>query len=183
MSETDEASEAIDLRIIPPSVESIATPTQASLGLRDNRLAFSEEPIHNLEEPLEDVESLPEFPPFTANSSSAEVARILVPSSDIPVGSGGALPEIFAADAPPSEGPPPPPSRASALGLPYKVLVVTSDPATQELLRQAVPDTFRVVMNGQEFMQAGAYPTLAEAQALVERLNQQGFQVQIEQIP
>ena len=188
--EAGDSPEAIDLRIIPPPVDSIAAPTQASLGLRENRLAFSEEPLPNSEASFQDAEALlqdtgnlPDLPPLTANSSSAEVARILVPSSNIPVGSGGDLPELFAPGAPSSEGPPPPPSRASALGLPYKVLVNATDSATQNQLRQEVPDAFRVVMNDQEFMQAGAYPTLTEAQALVERLNQQGFQAQIEHIP
>jgi len=50
-------------------------------------------------------------------------------------------------------------------------------------VRALVEDAFRTRFNGRLYMQVGAYPTLEEAQAQAERLNQLGLQVQIEQVP
>ena len=82
----------------------------------------------------------------------------------------------------PSEGPPPPPSLAVSLGLNYKVLVAASDSATQAQVQAQVPDAFRTQLNGQPYIQAGAYSTLAEAQAMLNQLRQVGLSAQIQEV-
>ncbi|MEL7316014.1 MAG: right-handed parallel beta-helix repeat-containing protein, partial [Cyanobacteria bacterium J06559_3] len=174
-SDSVDGPEAIDLTIIPPPAEDIVLPTVVSHSALADRAAA---PLSEETSPA--TGDLPALP-SDDNSSAADGARLAVPSAEIPVGSGGDLPELFATGAAP-EGPPPPPSRAAALGLAYRVLIEDTDPALQDQIRQHVPDAFRVKMNGREFIQAGAYPTFDEAQAQAERLNQQGIQAQIERI-
>ena len=136
---------------------------------------------------LETGEHLPEVPEVPATEAPlANSQRLAVPARDIPLGSGGSsLPEVFTAGAAaglPTDGPPPPPSLATSLGLNYKVLVAAADDAAQAAVRSQVPDAFRLRFNGQVYMQAGAYPTMAEAQAMVNQLQQAGFPAQIQEI-
>jgi hypothetical protein len=100
------------------------------------------------------------------------------------MGNGGDLPDLFTAGAITlsDEAPPPPPSLAAALGLRYRVLVVATDAMTQEAVRAHVPDAFRTRLNGQVYLQVGAYPTLSEAEATVERLSEVNISAQIEEI-
>lgn len=185
-SQPADASEAVDLAIIPSPAEAIATPRQSLAELSETALlAPSQETAAAPENPAQRTSDIPGLPPLTAESSSAETARIMVPSPEIPIGSGGNLPNLFTSGAAaglPSDAPPPPPSRASALGLAYRVLVEASSPATHEQVRQQVPDAFLVTFNGHEFVQAGAYPTIEEAQALANQLHQQGLHAQVEQV-
>jgi hypothetical protein len=108
---------------------------------------------------------------------------LIVPDANIPVGNGGRAPNVRLADANTGDGPPPPPSRATSLGLYYRVFVDTNDEGTRGALRELVPDTFRVEVNGRPMMQAGAFDTLAEAQRTAEWLNANGFRAQVEYIP
>ncbi len=177
-SDSEDGAEAIDLTVISPPAEDIVLPTRVSrstLGDSTDALTLEEAA------PDADADSLSALPSPTADSLATESDRLAVPSANIPVGSGGDLPELFAAGVT-AEGPPPPPSRAAALGLSYRVLIEETDASLQDQIRQQVPDAFRVKMNGREFIQVGAYPTFEEAQAQAERLNQQGLQAQIEQI-
>ncbi|MEM9007093.1 MAG: DUF1565 domain-containing protein [Cyanobacteria bacterium P01_F01_bin.86] len=179
-SESEDAPEAVELTIVPPPSESVVSPTAES----HHTLPDTSEDASSLlptDETPQATNNVPALPTLTANSSDADIALISVPSVDIPVGAGGELPQLVATDGA-AEGPPPPPSRAAALGLAYRVLVEDTDPALQDQISQHVPDAFRVRMNGQSFIQVGAYPTLEEAQAQAEQLNQHGLQAQIEQV-
>lgn len=160
------ASEAVDIPVVPP-VDAVAVPDS---GVVSSRL----EPA---ETPTPPSASVPPLPTLAGGDS------IQVPNFDIPTGSGG-MPALFTSTAAPiGDGPPPPPSLASALGLPYRVFVEAAGEAAQREVSRHVPDAFRVRVNGRVFMQAGAYETFEEAQEMVERLSQHGLAAQIEFIP
>ncbi|NEQ46067.1 MAG: DUF1565 domain-containing protein [Leptolyngbya sp. SIOISBB] len=173
------ASEVIELPVIPPPIE---TPTKPS-ELQQSREVFTQ----NVAAALVTGEHLPELPAAaTAAPTIPSSDHLAVPNREIPVGSGGSLPEAFTAGAAanlPSDGPPPPPSLTNSLGLNYKVLVVAPDETTQAAVRSQVPDAFRTRVNGQLFMQAGAYPTMTEAQARRDQLQQAGLSAQIQEMP
>lgn len=174
-----DSPEVIEIPVIPPPDEGPAKPAEP----RQSRETLARDLAHA----LETGEHLPALPTgvSTATSPSPDSERLAVPNRDIPLGSGGSLPEVFTGGAAgnlPSDGPPPPPTLANSLGLNYKVLVVAPDDATQAEVRSQVPDAFRARLNGQLFMQAGAFPTLEEAQARLNQLRQAGLQGQIQEV-
>ncbi|MEL6401936.1 MAG: DUF1565 domain-containing protein [Cyanobacteria bacterium J06626_4] len=176
-SNTLDQSEAILLPIIPAPEATIGKPLEP-------------QPVVSATNEIEDViqphGNLPELPANTAASTTTVTTPLRVPGANIPLGSGGELPDLFTTGAVagiPNEGPPPPPSLASSLGLNFKVLVAGSDRTIQDAVRARVPDAFRTQVNGRQYMQVGAYPTFEEAQALVDQLSQVGLQAQVEEIP
>lgn len=174
---TLDQSEAIVLPVIPAPDVTIAKPLEPQPVVSAT---------NELEEVIQPLGNLPELPANTAASTTTVTTPLRVPGANIPLGSGGDLPDLFttgAAAALPNEGPPPPPSLASSLGLTFKVLVAGSDRTIQDAVRARVPDAFRTQVNGRQYMQVGAYPTFEEAQALVDQLSQAGLQAQVEEIP
>ncbi len=69
------------------------------------------------------------------------------------------------------------------LGLLYRVVVPASGETIQHQVRSLVPDAFRVEVNDQLMMQAGAYPTRAEAEAMVAELQGLGLDAEVLYIP
>ncbi|MEM6835769.1 MAG: DUF1565 domain-containing protein [Cyanobacteria bacterium P01_C01_bin.120] len=184
-----EFSEAIEIPVIPPSTTMNAKP--------DGSQSTSEDLTRDLAQALESGEQLPAVPvaevapvaeagPVTEEEATTlNDSRLAVPNQTIPMGNGGSVPELFTAGAAatlPNDGPPPPPSLAASLGLNYKVLVMAPDTATQDAVRIQVPDAFRTRLQGQVYMQAGAYPTREEAQARLNQLLQAGLSAQIQEI-
>ena len=166
--------DAIAITVIPPPAD--ATPAVAP----DATPAVATGP------------SLPAVPEQAANPlptpSIAPQAPIssnilIVPSATIPIGNGSSTGTLALAAPPTAGGPPPPPSRASSLGLYYRVFVDANNDEARAALRELVPDTFRVQVNGRPMMQAGAFDTLAEAQRTADWLNSSGFRAQVEYIP
>ena len=107
--------------------------------------------------------------------------RLAVPGGNIPVGSGGAT--QFSPPANGVSGPPAPPSRASALGLTYRVFVDPNSETDRDHIRQIVPDAFRTQLDGQPLMQVGAYADAATAEARQQLLRDHGFDARIEYLP
>jgi parallel beta-helix repeat protein len=167
---------AIALTVTPPPVDTVARPRESSPS---ESVTISPED----ESPSTATSRLPALP-STPNLTSSEQSALQVPTQDIPMGNGGDLPDLFTAGAITlsDEAPPPPPSLAAALGLRYRVLVVATDAMTQEAVRAHVPDAFRTRLNGRVYLQVGAYPTLSEAEATVERLSEVNISAQIEEI-
>lgn len=125
--------------------------------------------------------------PHPASSAPQEVAVLRVPGGNIPLGRGGSsIPNL---PAPTTDSlsngtmPPPPPSHASMLGLVYKVLVPAAEANTQARVRAIVADAFRVNVNGQPMMQAGAYADQATAEARAAELLAQGLDARVEYRP
>ncbi|MBF2037103.1 MAG: DUF1565 domain-containing protein [Leptolyngbyaceae cyanobacterium T60_A2020_046] len=170
------SSDAVELTIIPPPVETVATAS----GL------YSAEPEIDSAPPAPTVPpqaDLPALPSIAANGDTVALPNeaIAVPGPNIPVGQGGSLPQLFVAGAS-GEGPPVPPSRAASLGLNYRVVVEAPNEATQARVRQVVADAFRVRVGDRVLMQVGAYGTEAEAQAQADRLREAGFRPEIQPI-
>jgi parallel beta-helix repeat protein len=172
----DGQHEAIAIPVIPAPEEAVVKPSDRAETLT----------AHDLTSVIETTGNLPSLPPITRDPEPVSTTPLQVPGGDIPMGSGGDLPDLLA--VPPATAlnpaaPPAPPSLAASLGLNYRVLVEAADPSTQNQVRGYVTDAFRTRRDGQMYMQVGAYPTLAEAQAQVDRLHQIGLQAQIEDIP
>lgn len=107
--------------------------------------------------------------------------RLSVPGVTIPVGSGGT--GQFSPPASGTGGPPAPPSRASSLGLTYRVFVDPRSNDDRDRIRQIVPDAFRTQLDGRPLMQVGAYADEATAQARQQLLRDHGFEARVEYLP
>ena len=181
-------TEAIEIPVIFPSTNQAdpinqlaigsATPTsESTVGATE----IIEIPV--IAPPVSDPElsHLPEIPSDPTPAPDI-AAPLQVPSSDIPIGSISGLPTIStpveATDR--TDAPPVPPSRATSLGLYYRVLVQAEDEATQAQVRAQVPDAFRIHFDGQIVMQVGAYADQAAADELADRLIQNGLEASVE---
>lgn len=107
-----------------------------------------------------------------------------VPDGNIPVGNVDGMPTIsIPRNATQSRGTASPGvNRAAALGLNYRVVVGAPDEAAQQRVKSVVPDAFRTWINGQSVMQVGAYADMANAQDMVQILEQYGMQAIVQQI-
>ena len=65
----------------------------------------------------------------------------------------------------------------------YRVVVPAPEEAIQHQVRSLVPDAFRVEVDEQLMMQAGAYSTQAEAEALAAELRDRGLNAEVIYIP
>ena len=178
-------SEAIEIPVIGPPGHQTEPPLAIGSATSDTEsipsAAAIEIPVIPPPDSGADLSPLPEIPGNTAAVPSAP-GRLQVPSSDIPIGSSGGLPTISVSRATTAylEGPPAPPSRASTLGLYYRVIVVAEDESTQEQVRSLVPDAFRTQFDGQIVMQAGAYEDQATAEEQANMLIRNGFEAEVE---
>lgn len=122
-----------------------------------------------------------EVRPSAPNSGTLNNNRLAVPSSEIPVGSGGSS-TIFSAPRSGVGAPPAPPSRAQALGLYYRVFVDAADPFVQDEVRDVVSDAFRTNFQGRTVMQVGAFPTEEEAEERRRLLERNDLDARVEYI-
>ena len=167
-------ADAIAIAVIPPPID--ATPEAATAAAPTVATGPSLPAV-----PGQAANPLPT--PSIAPQGPISSNILIVPSATIPIGNGSSTGTLALAAPPTAGGPPPPPSRASSLGLYYRVFVDANDDDARAALRQLVPDTFRVQVNGRPLMQAGAFDTLAEAQRTADWLNRSGFRAQVEYIP
>lgn len=178
-----EAALSVPIQVIPPPVDTLAraniranieeTATLNPGQATENQPATETAPIS--------TGSRPDF-------SNPAGSPLQVPTGNIPLGQGGNTLsasglENIGTSLPNETSPPPPPSRASMLGLVYRVLVSATDTKTQNQLRDVVPDAFRISFDNQVMMQAGAYADRATAEAMATELMQQGFEARIAYIP
>jgi hypothetical protein len=71
------------------------------------------------------------------------------------------------------------PTSAAALGFNYRVIVPTTDLATQARIRRLVPGAFRTTVNGQVGMQVGLFRERSDADQLQQKLNQQNLRATV----
>jgi hypothetical protein len=100
-----------------------------------------------------------------------------VPEETIPMGNSG---EFTVASVPPPPGVSLVDGTSTAIGLRYRVMVVTSNPDEQAKVKSLVPGAFRTSANGRTFMQAGAFGDRAKADEMAEFLAGNGFKAQVE---
>ncbi len=119
--------------------------------------------------------------PSIAPSNSSGL--LPVPTGDAPIGNVGNMPTVPVwRTATRNEGSPPSlPSRATTLGLRYRVVVEAVSVGEQTQLRTIVPDAFTVSLRGRTVMQAGAFGDQAKANELLQTLSSQGLKASIEQ--
>jgi parallel beta-helix repeat protein len=171
-----ESSEGVAITVTPPPVAAVAQPDPQNLAAVEPSL-----PLLPIQESLP-ASPRPEVPNLP--TISGDLPLLQVPGPNIPVGNGGAMPEILASSGSGiGSGPPAPPSRASSLGLVYKVFIPAADEAAQSRVRAVVPDAFRVRVNGQVMMQAGAFADQATADAIANTLIQQGLDARVQNVP
>ncbi|MGL5194195.1 MAG: DUF1565 domain-containing protein [Chroococcales cyanobacterium] len=99
-----------------------------------------------------------------------------VPNATPPLGNGGGgVPVVGAPSGGPGNGPPSPPSRASALGLRYRVIVNATSSSDQARVRRVVSDAFRTRINGRMVMQVGAFATQDKVDEMMQLLQRNGL--------
>jgi len=121
--------------------------------------------------------------PVLQSAQITEADLLPVPSGNIPIGNPRNLPKITLPRTAPAPGTPPlPPTRESALGLRYRVIVEAENKSKQDLVRSLVPGAFRMFANGKVFMQVGAFGDRANANEVLQLLNSRGLKGTVEQI-
>lgn len=110
--------------------------------------------------------------------AESEQNALPVPDINIPLARSSVPPVNVSPSATRSPiDPPPPPTRASSLGLGYRLIVDAPSTAEQDRLKEHVRDAFRVQYNGRSMMQAGAFRDRTEASAVMQMLQDSGFNV------
>ncbi|HLO50713.1 MAG TPA: right-handed parallel beta-helix repeat-containing protein, partial [Kamptonema sp.] len=117
----------------------------------------------------------------TAIESSSPVVSpgvLPVPSSSIPVGSGGYVPTGLTA----SNSSPDRVLSSSVLGLRYRVVVDTQGERDLLRVRSLAPGAFRTFVKGQSVVQAGAFHDREKAETLLQMLVGNGLNARIEEM-
>lgn len=122
--------------------------------------------------------------PVLQSAQISETDLLPVPSGNIPVGNTRNLPRISVPqNTTPTLGSPPlPPTRESAMGLRYRVIVEAANKSQQDRVRSVIPGAFRTFSNGKVFMQVGAFGDRVNAEEVVQILNSRGLKGTVEQI-
>lgn len=121
--------------------------------------------------------------PVLQSAQITEADLLPVPSGNIPLGNARNLPKINLPTTTPAPGTPPlPPTRESALGLRYRVIVEADSKSKQDMVRSIVPGAFRTFSNGKVFMQVGAFGDRVNANEVLQLLNNRGLKGTVEQI-
>uniref|UniRef100_A0ACD5GU05 SPOR domain-containing protein n=1 Tax=Desertifilum tharense IPPAS B-1220 TaxID=1781255 RepID=A0ACD5GU05_9CYAN len=122
-----------------------------------------------------------------AGSVSAQVpvlGTLPVPNGNAPIGNAGNLGTVRIQATPGAQSPnnpPPPPTRGSAMGLSYRVVVDATTTAEQNRVRSLVPGAFRTTSNGRTVMQVGAFSDRIKADELLQSLNSRGVRARLEE--
>lgn len=128
------------------------------------------------------LESQPRSPRESQGPAASD-GLLPVPGPNIPIGNGGYVPTRAPDPFQSASGSPPaPPSRGSALGLRYRVLVDIRSDGEQQRVRSLAPGAFRTYANGRMMMQAGAFREREKADALLQLLTTNGLSATVEEM-
>lgn len=103
-----------------------------------------------------------------------------VPTTSVPTGHLGGLQTIRVASN--ALNPMTNAQRASMLGLRYRVVVEAGNERAQNAVRSLVPGAFRTRINGRTVMQAGAFASLENANAVARQLVSSGLRAEVQPI-
>jgi parallel beta-helix repeat protein len=171
----------------PPQNNPARSPQPATASGSDNAITIAVPP----------APSQPLTPPPAQNDSITkglpvlEPAQVLtsellpVPNSNIPIGNSRNLPRVNTprSTATSSDASPPlPPTRATALGLRYRVVVEADNASKQANVRSLIPGAFRTVSKGRVYMQLGAFSDRAKADEMLQLAKSKGLSATIEEL-
>jgi parallel beta-helix repeat protein len=106
-----------------------------------------------------------------------------VPDANIPSSDGSSLTTNVPNRQPSSNNPPPPTTSAAArLGLKYRVIVDAQSERERERVRSLVPEAFRIGIDGDTWLQAGAFQERYRALQLLYKLRRQGLRAVIQSL-
>jgi cell division septation protein DedD len=78
----------------------------------------------------------------------------------------------------------PPPAAAVSSGPRFRVVVTQAlDPSRRQQLQSLVPDAFRARYQGRMVIQVGSFPEREKAEEIFQRVQEQGFQAVIHEVP
>lgn len=117
-------------------------------------------------------------PPPAVGSTVSSSKTLPVPNSPIPTFESSSSGWV-GFDNSNGSAPPPPISRAEALGLNYRVVVDASSESQKATVKRIVPDAFNTWVDNRRMMQAGAFETRQEAKERQQLLSQSGLKSQI----
>lgn len=116
-------------------------------------------------------------------SAQIEAELLPVPSGNIPIGNTRNQPKVPVRRVRTTSAEPPlPPTRATSLGLRYRVVVEAGTTSKQDAVRSLVPGAFRTFSNGRVFMQVGAFSDRLKADEMLQMVNSKGLRGTIEQM-
>jgi len=120
--------------------------------------------------------------PVLKSAPIAEADLLPVPTGRIPVGNARNLPKVkVPRNYTSTPGSPPlPPTRASSMGLRYRVVVEAENKSKQDLVRSLIPGAFRTFANGKVLMQVGAFGDRANALEVIQMFNSRGLKANVE---
>lgn len=107
-----------------------------------------------------------------------------VPSGNIPIGNSRNQQKVSVPNLEirASGSPPLPPTRATSLGLRYRIVVEAATQSRQAFVRSLVPGAFRTFSNGQMLMQVGAFSDRAKADEMLQMVTDKGLRATLEQM-
>lgn len=122
--------------------------------------------------------------PVLQSAQITEAELLPVPSGNIPIGNSRNLQKVSVPDSETraSGSPPLPPTRATSLGLRYRVVVEAGTQSRQSFVRSLVPGAFRTFSNGRMLMQVGAFSDRAKADEMLQMVTGKGLKATLEQM-
>lgn len=122
--------------------------------------------------------------PVLQSAQITETELLPVPSGNIPIGNSRNQQKVPVSDSEirASGSPPLPPTRATSLGLRYRVVVEAGTQSRQAFVRSLVPGAFRTFSNGQMLMQVGAFSDRAKADEMLQMVTGKGLRATLEQM-
>lgn len=168
------------------------TPIPTAIGASNTQLPAASGSDTTIEIPISQTSSQPLAPPPPIGNpaqmpvlQSAQIREsdlLPVPSGNIPIGDTRNLQKVPVSRRNTVGSPPLPPTRATSLGLRYRVVVDAATASKQAFVRSLVPGAFRTFSNGQVFMQVGAFSDQSEADEMLQFVKSKGLRGIMEQL-
>lgn len=171
----------------PPQNNPARSPQPATASGSDNAITIAVPPAPSqpLTPPPGPNDSITKGLPVLEPAQVVTSELLPVPGSNIPIGNSRNLPRVNTprSTATSSDASPPlPPTRATALGLRYRVMVEANNASKQANVRSLIPGAFRTVSQGRVYMQLGAFSDRAKADEMLQLAKSKGLSATIEEL-